>query len=90
MIISQRATILNITEPADPTHLTVLENGAIYDLNILGTYETVLLAPYRHSKGGTVSMMMLELVRSFCDTLAAYPVEFATEIPNVRLPFVSL
>ena len=36
MIISQTkswATILNITEPANPTHLTVLENGAIYDLN---------------------------------------------------------
>ena len=36
MIISQTkswATILNITEPANPTHLTVLENGANYDLN---------------------------------------------------------
>ena len=36
MIISQTkswATILNITEPANPTHLTVLENDAIYDLN---------------------------------------------------------
>ena len=36
MIVSQTkswAAILNITEPANPTHLTVLENGANYDLN---------------------------------------------------------
>ena len=36
MIISQSGSwvsILNITEPANPTHLTVLENGANYDLN---------------------------------------------------------
>ena len=54
------------------------------------TYETVLLAPYRYSKGGTVSMMMLELVRSSCVTLDPYPLEFVTEISNVRSPFVSL
>ena len=36
MIASQSdswVSILNITEPANPTHLTVLENGANYDLN---------------------------------------------------------
>ena len=36
MIVSQSGSwvsILNITEPANPTHLTVLENGANYDLN---------------------------------------------------------
>ena len=36
MIVSQSdswVSILNITEPANPTHLTVLENGANYDLN---------------------------------------------------------
>ena len=36
MIASQSGSwvsILNITEPANPTHLTVLENGANYDLN---------------------------------------------------------
>ena len=36
MIASQTGSwvsILNITEPANPTHLTVLENGANYDLN---------------------------------------------------------
>ena len=36
MISSQSdswVSILNITEPANPTHLTVLENGANYDLN---------------------------------------------------------
>ena len=36
MITSQSGSwvsILNITEPANPTHLTVLENGANYDLN---------------------------------------------------------
>ena len=53
------------------------------------TYETVLLAPYRYSKGCTVSMIMLELVRLACVTLAAYPLEFDTKMSNVRLPFVS-
>ena len=54
------------------------------------TYETVLLAPYRYSKGCTVSMMIMpELVRSFCVILAAYPLEFDTKMSNVRLPFVS-
>ena len=36
IIVSQSdswVSILNITEPANPTHLTVLENGANYDLN---------------------------------------------------------
>ena len=53
------------------------------------TYETVLFTPYKYSKGGTVSMMML-LFRIFsCVTLAANPVEFVTKMSNVRLPFVS-
>ena len=52
--------------------------------------EIVLLVPYRYMRGGTVSMIMLEFVRLFCITLAAYPVEFVTKISNVRLPFVSL
>ena len=37
IIVSQSdswVSILNITEPANPTHLTVLENGANYDLNL--------------------------------------------------------
>ena len=54
------------------------------------TYETVLLTPYRYSKGGTVSMMMLLFVISSCVTLAAYPLEFVMRMSNVRLPFVSL
>ena len=54
------------------------------------TYETVLFTPYKYSKGGTVSMMML-LFRIFsCVTLAANPVEFVTKMSNARLPFVSL
>ena len=32
----------------------------------------------------------VELVRLFCVILAAYPLEFATKMSNVRLPFVSL
>ena len=43
---------------------------------VITTYETVLLAPYRYSKGGTVSMMTLELVRLSCVNLTAYPLEF--------------
>ena len=54
------------------------------------TYETVLFTPYRYSKGGTVSMIMLELVKLFCVILAAYPLEFVTKMSNVGLPFVSL
>ena len=53
------------------------------------TYETVLLAPYRYSKGGTVSMMTLELVRLSCVNLTAYPLEFDAKMSNVRLPFIS-
>ena len=40
--------------------------------------------------GGTVSMIMLELVRLSCVILAAYPLEFDTKMSNVRLPFISL
>ena len=54
------------------------------------TYETVLFTPYKYSKGGTVSMMIMsELVRSSCVILAAYPLEFDTKMSNVRLPFIS-
>ena len=53
------------------------------------TYETVLFTPYRYSKGGTVSMMMLELVRLSCVNLTAYPLEFDAKMSNVRLPFIS-
>ena len=54
------------------------------------TYETVLLAPYRYSKGCTVSMIMLEPIRLSCVTLAAYLLEFVTTISNVMSPFASL
>ena len=66
-----------------------------YEIAPASTYgdprpEMVLLMPYRYSKGCTVSMIMLGVVRLFCVILAAYPVEVATKISNVRLPFVSL
>ena len=51
---------------------------------------TVSLLPFSVMVGGIVSTMMLELVRSSCVTLAAYLLEFVTEISNVRSPFVSL
>ena len=49
----------------------------------------VSLLPFSVMVGDIVSMIMLEIVRSFCDTLAAYPVEFITRMSNARLPFVS-
>ena len=66
-----------------------------YEIAPASTYgdprpEMVLLMPYRYSKGGTVSMMIMpELVRLSCVTLAAYPLEFDTKMSNVRLPFIS-
>ena len=49
----------------------------------------VSLLPFSVMVGGIVSMIMLELARLFCVTLAAYSLEFVTKISNVRLPFVS-
>ena len=47
----------------------------------------VLLLPFSVMFGDIVSMIILELVRSFCDTLAAYPVEFVTRMSNVLPSF---
>ena len=72
----------------DVTGATMMAQVSL--LEMIQHIETVLFTPYKYSKGGTVSMMML-LFRIFsCVTLAANPVEFVTKMSNARLPFVSL